>query len=373
MKKTVNKDKTTKATRSLRRSLRNQFPVLGPVVDLETHVSPDWWRGIFNRLYLKTDADVIDDLQITKEEIDYFTQILNVDASALILDLACGQGRHTLELARRGYDHLEGLDRSRYLIQRAKTVSKKERLDVKFREGDARKIPHPVDHFDVVMILGNSFGYFENPHDDEKVLKEALRVLKPDGQLLLDITDGDFISKNFQPRSWEWIDKKHFVCRERSLSHDERRLISREVITHVERGVIADQFYGERLYSKERLEKLLLSCKFDQIEFQGEMKPKSQRMQDLGMMEMRLIVNARAKKEWAPVKKKIDKELKNIVVILGDPQKKDKVKPDAVFDEDDFYTIDQLKNALSKVDQYRFTFLDNHIQLLDDLIKLKSK
>lgn len=53
-----------------------------------------------------------------------------------------------------------------------------------------------------------------------------------------------------------------FVCRERSLSLDEQRLISREVITHVEKGVIADQFYAERLYSKESLIQILNKAGF---------------------------------------------------------------------------------------------------------------
>ena len=50
---------------------------LGPVDNLEMYLRPDWWRRIFNSMYLKTDADVVDDKQITKNEVDLFTSILN--------------------------------------------------------------------------------------------------------------------------------------------------------------------------------------------------------------------------------------------------------------------------------------------------------
>jgi D-alanine-D-alanine ligase len=71
------------------------------------------------------------------------------------------------------------LDRSRYLIRKAKAKAKEENLPVRFREGDARNLPYPSDTFDFVMIVGNSFGYFDNPNDDVRILREVFRVLKP--------------------------------------------------------------------------------------------------------------------------------------------------------------------------------------------------
>lgn len=344
----------------------------GPVPNLEDYVQPDWWRGIFNSLYLKTDADVIDDQNITRQELNFFSEILKLTPEDKILDLCCGQGRHTLELARRGFNYVEGLDRSHYLIQKAKDTAKKEGLNVKFREGDARKLPYPTDSFDVVIILGNSFGYFDTIKDDIGVLKEVFRVLKPWGRLLVDIADGEYLRENFQARSWEWIDKKHFVCRERSLSLDKQRLISREVITHVERGIIADQFYAERLYTHDSMDELMKKVGFSSITAHGTISTDSQRNQDLGMMEKRIIVTANVKKEWAPQKKERG-QIKNVAVVLGDPAKPDPLKPLCVFDDDDLYTIDQLKNALRELKGYQFTYLTNHDNLIHDLVKLKAK
>ena len=345
---------------------------LGPVLNLEEHVQPEWWRCIFNSIYLKTDGDVVDDSQVTYKEVDVFSKILQLSPEDKILDLCCGQGRISLELARRGFTNVEGLDRSRYLIQKAKAQTKKEGLNLKFREGDARKLPYQPDTFDVVMILGNSFGYFETPQDDIRVLKEVFRVLKPWGKIFIDVADGEYLRRRFQPRSWEWIDKNYFVCRERSLSLDKQRLISREVVTHVQRGVIADQFYAERLYTRNSLQELLRTAGFSDVTVHGRLRGDSQRNQDLGMMERRIIITASVRKDWAPVKRK--KELTDsIVVILGDPTKPDPLKPLCVFDDDDFYTIDQLKNALRDLNKYQIIYLTNHANLYNDLVRIKTK
>jgi len=340
---------------------------LGPVEDLENHVKTDWWRHIFNANYLRTDGDVVEDMAITRSEIDLFLDVLAPSGKeASILDLCCGQGRHSLELARRGFINLFGFDRSHYLVNRAKSINKKEGLNIIFREGDARKLPFPTDAFDYVFIAGNSFGYFESIHDDLKVLKEVIRVLKPLGKILIDISDGNFMRNNFQPRSWEWINQNHFVCRERSISSDNERLISREVITNVKKGVIADQFYAERLYTQESLNALLKSSNFSEITFHPQFTTDSQRKQDLGMMEKRFLVTAVAQKEWSRVRK-VTEQAKPVAVLLGDHRKTDNVKPDGKFDEDDFFTITALKNALGELKEYDFVYFNKHDTLINDL------
>jgi D-alanine-D-alanine ligase len=347
-------------------------PSLGPVKNLEDYLLPDWWQRIFNSMYLKTDADVVDDKSITSFEVDMFSDILKLSEDSVILDLACGQGRHILELARRGYKNVFGMDRSHYLIRKAKQTNATEKLSVNFKEGDARRLPYPSDSFDVVMILGNSFGYFESIEDDMKILREIFRVLKPYGRFLIDVADGNYLKAHYNPRSWEWIDKNHFVCRERSLASDNERLISREVISNIKKGVLVDQFYAERLYTKEKLQEILTSSGFKNVIFHDKYKTDSKRNQDLGMMERRIITTSQVIKEWSPLKQKIV-EVKTIAVVMGDPQKPDVIKPSNLFDEDDYNTIDQLKIALSSLKDYRFTYVNNHNMLINDLVKLKTK
>lgn len=344
---------------------------IGPVEDLEAHVAEDWWRRIFNGLYLKTDGDVVLDEALTRAEVDLWEKFAELEAGDRILDLCCGQGRHTLELARRGYVNIEGLDRSRSLIQRARRSARSQGLPIRFREGDARKLQLPADSLDVVLILGNSFGYFDTIEEDLRVLREVSRVLVPGGRLLVDVADGDYIRENFQARAWEWIDDDSFVCRERTLSKDRSRLISREIITHSERGVQADQFYAERLYSRQDLMDLLRKAGFVDPVVHTEIETASQRAQDLGMMAKRIILTASCHKSPRESGHLISLPYR-VSVLMGDPTLPDQVKPDAVFDQDDLATIKELQSALSKVPGFRFSYLSRHESLIPDLLERRE-
>ena len=338
---------------------------IGPVEDLESYVKADWWRDIFNANYLRTDGDVVEDPDITEAEIDAFLELVDVAPDSCILDLCCGQGRHLLELARRGFTNLYGVDRSHYLISRAKRVARQQGFAATFREGDARKLRFRDNTFDLIYLAGNSFGYFESAEDDIAVLAELRRLLKPSGQLLIDFTDGDFLRQNFEQRSWEWIDKNYFVCRERTLSRDNERLISREVITHSKKGVVADQFYAERLYNADQLGGLLSDNGFE-VRQARPMSTVSKRNQDLGMMAQRVILTARSNKR-AAVRVEDEKRVRRVTVVMGDHRRSDSVKPNQTFDRDDFHTILELKKALAALPGFEFDYLDNHDELITGL------
>lgn len=343
---------------------------LGPVSNLESYVKADWWRHLFNANYLRTDGDVVDDAQITAREIDLFLTVISPLPQSEILDLCCGQGRHVLEMARRGFTAVSGLDRSHYLIRRARAVRKKEGLSANFREGDARHLSFAADSFDHVMIAGNSFGYFETSADDLRVLDEVQRVLKNGGTLLIDITDGDHMRASFEPRSWEWIDRNYFVCRERSLSADGDRLISREVITHTRKGVVADQFYAERLYSPEMIQGLLKTAGFSEVEVRAQISGDSTRKQDLGMMGQRLLITARIEKQ--PAAAVVGQVVRRVAVLMGDPQLSDEIKPDGQFDEDDHATIARLQEELAALPGFELSYFNSHATLVDDLKGLRG-
>src|SRR5438045_9020944 len=135
---------------------------LGPVADLEAHLPAEWWRKLFNALYVKTDGDVVENVESTRREVAFIVAAAAVQSHSQILDLCCGQGRHCLELARRGFKNVTGVDRSRYLVRLAKKRAQAERLQVVFKEGDARNPRLPESSFDCVAVMGNSFGYFSN-------------------------------------------------------------------------------------------------------------------------------------------------------------------------------------------------------------------
>ncbi len=344
---------------------------LGPVADLEAHLPPEWWRSLFNALYVKTDGDVVENVENTRREVDFIVAAAAITPTSHILDLCCGQGRHCIELARRGFRNVTGVDRSRYLIRLARKRAQADGLHVVFKEGDARNPRLPENSFDCVAIMGNSFGYFSNKQDDEKVLATVGRILRASGQLVLDITDGAYMAEHFDRRSWEWIDEHHFVCRERSISQDRERLISREVIVHDELGVIADQFYAERLYTRESIAKLLEKTGFRNVRHHGIAEAKSDRDQDLGMMARRILLTADAPQ--LPARKPRGKvQTLDVTVLLGDPRLPDTVKRGGTFNPEDMETIRHLKDALTSLTGFRFRYLDNHKTLERDLSELRT-
>ncbi len=339
---------------------------LGPVSDLERHLPSDWWRTLFNSLYLETDGDVIENDRNTAQEVDLLIGSAGIERNDRILDLCCGQGRHSLELARRGFPRVTGLDRSRYLIRLARKRARQRGLQVSFHEGDARRFRLGDAEFHCVCILGNSFGYFERPEDDLAVLESVKRALASGGALVMDLMDGDWMRRHFDPRSWEWVDQNHFVCRERDLAGDGDRLISREVVVHAERGVIADQFYAERLYSKERLEALLTGAGFTNVRFHALLAPEFARNQDLGMVAHRLFLTCEAPRRTRREPRR-SALISDVAVVLGDPRLPDPVKRNGHYNEEDIDTIERLKAAFHELPDYHFRFLDNHASLFADL------
>ncbi len=338
----------------------------GPISDLERHLPSEWWRTLFNAVYLKTDGDVVEDPRNTTQEVDFLIGATGLAPNDRVLDLCCGQGRHSIELAARGFRNITGVDRSRYLIRLARRRARQLELNISFHEGDARKFRVQAGSFHCVTIMGNSFGYFDKEEDDRMVLERVRHALIPGGSFALDIADGDWVRANFEPRSWEWIDQSHFVCRERSLSQDEDRLICREVVVQAERGVIADQFYAERLYSRDQIQNLIEDAGFGAVRLHGALEPHSDRDADLGMMAHRIFLTAHAPRGVRTVSNQ-SLPIPEIAVLLGDPRLPDAVKKGGKFNAEDFETVNRLKLALSELAGIRLEFLDNHASLASDL------
>ncbi|MBL6941227.1 MAG: methyltransferase domain-containing protein, partial [Rhodospirillales bacterium] len=186
---------------------KNSQLTLGPLADLEGHLPREWWRDLFTSLYLKTDGDVVENIEATRKEVDLLISATGIRPGDRILDLCCGQGRHVIELAQRGFSAVSGIDRSPYLIRTARKRARKLGLSVPFREGDARVVRVPAGSLDAVCMMGNSFGYFESEDDDRQVLQSVQKALRDRGTFAIDISDGEWMRNHFEPRSWEWIDQ----------------------------------------------------------------------------------------------------------------------------------------------------------------------
>lgn len=106
-----------------------------------------------------------------------------------ILDLACGAGRHTLALRRRGLRAL-GVDLSLTLLAESPELPRV--------AGDMRRLPFADGAFDWVLNFFTSFGYFEGERENFRVLEEVVRVLAPGGSFLIDLMNLDATLANLK-------------------------------------------------------------------------------------------------------------------------------------------------------------------------------
>lgn len=254
---------------------------------MKIHVSADWWKEIFDDLYLLTDGRSVCDKALTTDEVDFIESALNLDKSAPILDLCGGQGRHALELSQRGFSNVKVLDYSGYLIRVGEKKAKEKNLNTVFIQGDARDTGLGSESFGSVIVMGGSFGYFVNDEENEKILKESFRILKPEGTLLLDLPDKAYVQKNFQPVSNHQPGGTIKVTRNRKLHQD--ILYCRETVTCSEEGRLRENTYCIRLYSPEKISRMLKKIGFSNVSFQKDFMARQEKG-DYGTMTNRMVV-----------------------------------------------------------------------------------
>jgi SAM-dependent methyltransferase len=199
-------------------------------------------------------------------EIEEVVALLSVKAPAAILDLCCGPGRHSLELARRGF-RVTGVDRTLSYLEKARQQAAEEKLEVEFVQEDMRRFSRP-EAFDGVINLFTSFGYFENPAEDRQVLVNLHRSLKPGGALVMDSVGKEVLARIFRERDWREEDGV-ILLEERRISKDWSWIDNRWIL-------LKDQSRQEfrvshRLYSAAEMTALLKGCGFDSVEIYGDL------------------------------------------------------------------------------------------------------
>lgn len=160
----------------------------------------DWWRSYFDAGYLNEYSPVFD-LVEERVQVARLTELLALPFGARVLDLACGQGRHAHLLAEAGFE-VDGLDYSRAMLKVAKARGTGPTL--RYTRGDMRSLPlRWTRRFDGVVNLFTSFGFFDDPADDRKVLRQVARVLKRGGVFIWQAGNRDAITERFL-RGDEW-------------------------------------------------------------------------------------------------------------------------------------------------------------------------
>jgi len=142
----------------------------------------EWYETFFSPLALEFWRAVIPE-EATRDEVDLVERELGLGGPGRLLDLPCGEGRHTLELARRGH-RVTGVDLSRHAVERARAEAVRIGVSAELEVGDMRA--PPAGPFDGACCLGNSFGYLS--YEDLKVFLRAMHAsLHPGGRWVVDV------------------------------------------------------------------------------------------------------------------------------------------------------------------------------------------
>lgn len=223
-----------------------------------------WWKTAFREAYFGA-FDKIYSVRRGEEEAAFLIRALRIKKGARILDLACGQGRHAIPLSKYGM-YVTGVDASESLLHVARQRAQANGADVSFVKGDMCTY-RSADQYDVILVLGNSFGYF-NDKDNERVLSNIATSLKIGGWLVLDlpntpgmlrqqvtgewsqrIPDGKLTTRalNFNPETFQVAMQWQILQHKRKTSLDGMlRLYTPPEMNHllVERSLVIKKVYG---------------------------------------------------------------------------------------------------------------------------------
>ncbi len=162
-------------------------------------MSAPWWEGYFDETFIDIYRDFLTP-ERTEREVRGLREMVSLQPGAAVLDLACGWGRHSVELARAGFA-VTGLDYSETLLTRGRRRAEAAGVAPEFVRGDMREIPW-TGRFDAVLSLYSSMGYFLSDDEDLRVLRGAREALKPGGVFVMETMHRDHVAAAYAERDW---------------------------------------------------------------------------------------------------------------------------------------------------------------------------
>jgi SAM-dependent methyltransferase len=163
---------------------------------LQEEIPQDWYETAFTGM----SADMAW-TERTESEIKRALTMLRPQGGERILDLACGTGRHTLELVRQGFS-VVGVEIGEELVEIARGDAAEQGLEAEFVQGDLRELDYDGE-FDIVLNLNDgAVGYFESDEENHKTFEVISRALKPGGQNLIQVPNILYARARLPQRSW---------------------------------------------------------------------------------------------------------------------------------------------------------------------------
>jgi len=190
-------------------------------------------------------------------------KLAGVTTAVDVLDLPCGPGRHSLPLARVGH-RVTAVDLTPSYLDELREAAGD--LDIDIVEADMREFARPRS-FDLILNLYHSFGYFDDPEDDRRVLRNMAASLRPGGALVMDLMAQEVIARDLQPYNERLLDDGTLV-REESLLSDAGDWLH-STWTYLRPGERHEFDMSHRLYSAAALRRELRAAGFASVELFG--------------------------------------------------------------------------------------------------------
>lgn len=143
------------------------------------------WKTGFGQRYIDTIAVNIKP-ETTEEQTSFMENQLDLHKGDAVLDAGCGQGRNSIEFAKRGYG-VTGFDYSEILLTYAKKKAQEQNLKVSFTQGDLKSLPFK-DEFDAVILM-LAFGFLDSDEDNLLVMKNISQALKSHGKIFMVVSN----------------------------------------------------------------------------------------------------------------------------------------------------------------------------------------
>jgi SAM-dependent methyltransferase len=206
--------------------------------------------------------------QRTSGEIDFILSILPLDPGSRLLDIGCGFGRHSIELARRGFDVL-GIDPSAAMIAAARERAAAQAVQPEFRRLAGQDL-QLQDEFAAAICLFTTLGQVTGQEDNRELLPRAFHALQPGGHLVLEIPQPAWTLDNLQPAETLGEGETHTRVRR---SFDPARDLVSEQFTVVSPAGQRTYLLRYRLFNRAQVSQLLAQAGFAGLAFYGGYAP----------------------------------------------------------------------------------------------------
>jgi len=221
----------------------------------------DFWRELYPCMFPPERFDA------AAREVECVLQLARVTEGA-VLDLCCGPGRHSVELAHRGF-HVTGVDASAYLLARARERAGQSKAGIEWIQEDMRNFQRP-QAFDLVCVLFTSFGYFDSDEENLQVLRNAHNSLKPGGALVIDVVGKERLARVWQKSIVSELADGTVLVQLPQVSEDWTRVSNKWLL--IKDGTAQTFHFQHAIYSGRELKDMLLRTGFDSVEIFGNLQ-----------------------------------------------------------------------------------------------------